>query len=240
MNAASPVGTTGWQVPSYDSVIFHERRHRYALVVPVINEGERIRDQLQRTAAADLPVDVIIADGGSTDGSLDHEFLKQVGVRALLIKTGPGRLSAQLRMAYSWCLIEGYAGIVTIDGNGKDNVEAVADFVAQLDQGHDYVQGSRYIPGGQAENTPWERTVANRLIHAPLLSLAGRNWFTDTTNGFRAYSAHYLLDPRVQPFRSIFQNYELLFYLTARAGQIGLKVGHVPVRRSYPRNQPPP
>jgi hypothetical protein len=84
------------------------------------------------------------------DGSLDHEFLRQVGVRALLIKTGPGRLSAQLRMAYSWCLIEGYAGIVTIDGNGKDNVEAVAGFVEKLDQGYDYVQGSRYIPGGKA------------------------------------------------------------------------------------------
>ena len=237
MNSATPLDTTGWQVPPYDSFIFQERRHRYALVVPVINEGERIRAQLVRSAAADLPVDVIIADGGSTDGSLDHEFLKQVGVRALLIKTGSGRLSAQLRMAYSWCLIEGYTGIVTIDGNGKDNVEAVADFVAKMDQGHDYVQGSRYISGGEAENTPWERTVANRLIHAPLLSLAGRNWFTDTTNGYRAYSAHYLLDSRVQPFRSVFQNYELLFYLTARAGQIGLKVGHVPVRRSYPRNQ---
>ena len=240
MNPAPPLDITGWHVPSYDSFIFKERRHRYALVVPVINEGERIRAQLVRTVAADLPVDVIIADGGSTDGSLDHDFMKHVGVRALLIKTGAGRLSAQLRIAYSWCLMEGYLGIVTIDGNGKDNVEAVADFVGQLDEGYDYVQGSRYLPGGAAENTPCERAVANRLIHAPLLSLAGRNWFTDTTNGYRAYSARYLLDERVQPFRPVFQDYELLFYLTARAGQIGLKVGHVPVCRSYPRNQPAP
>ena len=240
MNTASPLDTTGWQIPAYDPLIFQNRTYRYALVVPVINEGDRIRAQLLRTAAAHLPVDVVIADGGSTDGSLDHDFLKHVGVRALLTKTGPGRLSAQLRMAYSWCLIEGYLGVVTIDGNGKDNVEAVADFTRKLDEGYDYVQGSRYLTGGKAENTPWERTVANRLIHAPLLSLAGRNWFTDTTNGYRAYSARYLLDQRVQPFRSIFQNYELLFYLTARAGQIGLRVGHVPVRRSYPRNQPAP
>ena len=48
---------------------FHEKRRAHALVIPVINEGERIRGQLERIRDADLPVDVIVADGGSTDGS---------------------------------------------------------------------------------------------------------------------------------------------------------------------------
>jgi glycosyltransferase involved in cell wall biosynthesis len=223
-----------WELPSFDMAQYGERLHDYALVIPVINEGERIRGQLMRIRDATLPVDVIVADGGSTDGSLDPGFIGEAGVRAVLTKTGPGKLSAQLRMAYAWCLREGYSGIVTIDGNGKDGVEAVANMVAKLKAGCDYVQGSRYLPGGVAENTPLERTIANRVIHAPLLSLAGRNRFTDTTNGFRAYSARYLLDPRVQPFRDVFQRYELLFYLTVRAGQIGMKVVHVPVQRCYP------
>lgn len=221
-------------VPAHTVTLLGEKRHDHALVVPVINEGERVRAQLLRTAAAHLPIDVVIADGGSTDGSLDPAFLRQAGVRALMVKTGPGRLSAQLRMAYAWCLDQGYAGIVTIDGNGKDNVEAVALFVARLREGYDYVQGSRYRPGGKAENTPLERTIGNRLIHAPLLSLAARHWLTDTTNGFRGYSARFLADPRVQPFRAVFMAYELLFYLTARAGRLGFRVCEVPVRRSYP------
>lgn len=223
-----------WEVPTHDAAVYSARGHKYALVIPVINEGERIRGQLSRIKAADLPVDVIVADGGSTDGSLDAEFVKPVGVRAVLTKTGPGKLSAQLRMAYAWCLREGYDGIVTIDGNGKDGVEAVAQFVAKLEEGCDYVQGSRYLRTGEAENTPLERTIANRLIHAPLLSLAGRHWFTDTTNGFRAYSARYLTHRDVMPFRGEFEVYNLLFYLTVRAGQLGLKVGHVPVVRRYP------
>jgi hypothetical protein len=109
-----------------------------------------------------------------------------------------------------------------------------------LQDGFDYIQGSRYLSGGKAENTPLERTFANRFIHAPLLSLSGRHWYTDTTNGFRAYSARYLLDPRVLPFRDVFQGYELLFYLTVRAGQTGAKIAQVPVRRSYPKNQKTP
>ncbi|WP_196490039.1 glycosyltransferase family 2 protein [Erythrobacter donghaensis] len=225
---------TAWEVPAHEVALYAPRQHRHALVIPVINEGTRIRGQLRRIAAAGLPVDVVIADGGSTDGSLDADFMRAVGVRAVLTRTGPGKLSAQLRMAYAWCLRQGYAGIVTIDGNGKDGVAAVAEMVAKLEEGCDYVQGSRYLPGGAAENTPLERTIANRAIHAPMLSLAGRHWFTDTTNGFRAYSARYLLHPDVQPFREVFSVYNLLFYLTVRAGQLGLRVAHVPVERRYP------
>lgn len=236
MNADHPAMEMGadWQVPAFDESVYAARRRDYALVIPVINEGDRIRDQLTRIASADLPVDVIIADGGSTDGSLAEEFVRSVGVRCVLTKRGPGKLSAQLRIAYAWCLREGYEGIVTIDGNGKDGVEAVATMVARLEEGCDYVQGSRYLPGGLAQNTPLERTIANRLVHAPLLSLAARRWFSDTTNGFRAYSRAYLLHPEVRPFRDEFQVYGLLFYLTVRAGQLGLRVDQVPVKRRYP------
>ena len=231
---------SNWELPCFEQEQYGEKQHKYALVIPVINEGERIRNQLQRIRQAELPVDVIIADGGSNDGSLDPDYMREVNVTSVLTKTGPGKLSAQLRMAYAWCLREGYASIVTIDGNGKDGVEAVADMAVKLDEGCDYVQGSRYLPGGMAENTPLLRTIANRGIHAPLLSLAGRHWFTDTTNGFRAYSANYLMDPRVKPFRDVFQNYELLFYLTVRAGQIGMKIDHLAVKRRYPKNAATP
>ena len=231
---------SSWQVPSYSEDVFAPKDHRFCLVIPVINEGDRIRGQLTQIAKENLPIDVVVADGGSTDGSLVQSFVRTAGVRAVLTKTGPGKLSAQLRMAYAWCILQGYEGIVTIDGKGKDGVEAIAEMITKLEYGYDYVQGSRYLPGGVAENTPFERTVANRFIHAPLLSLSGRHWFTDTTNGFRAYSVHYLLHPKVQPFRAVFMNYELLFYLTTRAGQLGLNICQIPVKRGYPANPATP
>lgn len=236
----SQVDPSSWQVPSYDEDIFAPKIHSFCLVIPVINEGDKIRGQLTRIATENLPIDVVVADGGSTDGSLAESFVRTAGVRAVLTKTGPGKLSAQLRMAYAWCIQQSYEGIVTIDGNGKDGVAAIAEMITKLKEGYDYIQGSRYLPGGVAENTPFERTVANRFIHAPLLSLAGRHWFTDTTNGFRAYSRRYLLDPRVAPFRDVFKRYELLFYLTVRAGQIGMRVGHIAVQRRYPHNTATP
>lgn len=230
----------GWEVPGFEAEVFGGRVHSYALVIPVLNEGERIRAQLIRVQAVGAAVDVVVADGGSSDGALEAGFLAGAGVRALLVKTGPGRLSAQLRMAYAWCLEEGYAGVVTMDGNGKDGVGAIGAFVERLDAGYAYVQGSRYVRGGVAVNTPWDRRVAGRLVHAPLLSLAGRRWYTDTTNGFRGYSAEYLRDARVAPFRAVFERYSLLFYLTMRAGQLGYRTCEIPVERGYPAGERTP
>jgi dolichol-phosphate mannosyltransferase len=228
------------EVPESEIRLLRPRTHKYVLVIPVINEGERIRRQLRAISALRPSVDVALADGGSTDGSLEIGFLRENGCRAILTKKGPGKLGAQLRMAYAWALDEGYQGIITVDGNGKDGVEAIDAFVEKLEAGFDYVQGSRYISGGRAINTPVDRKIGGRLIHAPLLSLFGRHWYTDTTNGFRAYSARYLLDPRVAPFRNVFGQYELLFYLTLRAGQLGYRVTEIPVTRSYPGGEKPP
>jgi len=52
-----------------------------------------------------------------------------------------------------------------------------------------------------------------RILHAPLVSLASRFRYTDTTNGFRGYSRRFLEDPRVAAFRDVFPGYELHYYL---------------------------
>jgi glycosyltransferase involved in cell wall biosynthesis len=229
-----------YEVPEHERHERRERRTRFAVVIPVINEGERIRSQLQRMAPhADL-ADIIIADGGSTDGSLTPELLADCGVRTLLVKRGPGRLSAQLRMAFGYALEAGYDGVITVDGNGKDGVDAVDRFVEALDAGFDFVQGSRFLPGGHHEHTPWSRLAAIRLIHAPVSSLLARYHYTDTTNGFRAHSARLLADPRLAVFRDVFDRYELLVYLSVRAPRLGFRVTEIPVSRVYPPQGPTP
>ncbi len=78
-------------------------------------------------------IDIILADGGSSDGALTPDFLAGYGVRALLTKRGPGRLSAQMRMALAYALERGYEGIVVMDGNNKDDPSAVPAFAQLLD-----------------------------------------------------------------------------------------------------------
>ncbi|MDF2946605.1 MAG: glycosyltransferase family 2 protein [Bacillales bacterium] len=223
-----------WEVPKAKYHEFKKKSTKYCIIIPIINEGERIKSQLEKMKYYSNEVDIIIADGGSKDGSTELSFLESMGVRTLLIKNDTGKLSAQLRIGYDYALREGYEGVITIDGNDKDDVNSITNFINELDNGYDFIQGSRYVKGGQAINTPIIRDLAIRLIHAPIISLVAGYRYTDTTNGFRAYSKKYLVDPRVQPFRSIFETYELLAYLSVRAAQLGMKTKEIPVTRRYP------
>lgn len=224
-------------VPRFECMEYFGRTKDYVVLIPIINEGKRIAIELKRAKNNHVSdyADIVICDGGSTDGCTKESRLRKLDVNTLLVKQDAGRQGAQLRMGIWWALQRGYQGIVTIDGNNKDSIEDVPRFIEKLKEGYDFVQGSRFVKGGRAVNTPFIRMLSVKLIHAPIISWTAHQRFTDTTNAYRAYSARYLKDERVQPLRDIFMTYELLAYLSVRASQIGMKACEIPVTRAYPR-----
>lgn len=228
-----------WQVPEMEIDLWLGRRKKFCVVIPVINEGERIRNLLSRMQANNISnlADIIIIDGGSVDDSLRRKFLEEKNVRGLMKKCGPGGVSAQLRCAYAFALDEGYEGIVTIDGNDKDDPKAIPLFIEALQSGMDFVQGSRFISGGVSVNIPKLRYLAIRYLHAPCLSFASGFKWSDTTQGFRGYSSRLLLDKEIAPFRDIFSSYELLAYLSYRAPRLSYNCLEIPTSRCYPKGE---
>lgn len=224
-------------VPIFECREYHNKKNKYAVLIPIINEGENIKNELNKAKKKNISnyADIIICDGGSTDNSTEDNLLKELQVNTLLIKKDIGKQGAQLRMGLWWALERGYEGIVTIDGNDKDSIEDVKEFIKKLEEGYDFVQGSRFIKGGKAVNTPLIRHIALRILHAPIISLTAKKWYTDTTNNFRAYSKKYLTHEKVKPLRDIFMTYELLAYLSVRADQLNMKTCEIPVTRAYPK-----
>lgn len=229
-------------VPAFESSEFQNKNRKYCVLIPIINEGNRIIHELERAKNANVAeiADIVICDGGSTDGCTDEKRLKDLQVNTLLVKQDTGKQGAQLRMGFFWALQRGYDGIITIDGNDKDSIEDVEHFIAKLEEGYDFVQGSRFVKGGVAENTPLSRLIAVRLIHAPVISLTAGKWYTDTTNAYRAYSRKYLEHPACKPLREVFVGYELLAFLSVCADLNGLKTCEIPVARRYPKGEKTP
>jgi len=227
-------------IPKYKAYNFLPKKCEYCLCVPVINEGERFKKFIKKLTGYSGLVDILVLDGGSTDGSVNKVFLRNNNVSSLLIIKEEGRLSSQLRMGYFFALKRGYKGVVTIDGNGKDDPKAIPLFVTLLKRGYDYLQGSRFMKKGRGINTPLARYLAIRFVHAPLLSLSSGFFFTDTTPGFRGYSSKLLKDQRLMIFRKIFTSYRLLAYITARAPRLGFRTKEVPITRRYPKKGPEP
>ena len=224
-------------VPKFECSEYFEKTRDYVVLIPIINEGNRIHKELKRAQKHNVSsyADIVICDGGSSDGCTSEDKLRALDVNTLLVKQDAGKQGAQLRMGIWWALKRGYNGIITIDGNNKDSIEDVPIFIDKLKKGYDFVQGSRYVKGGHAVNTPLIRTISVKYIHAPIISLTAHKRFTDTTNAYRGYSRRYLEDVRVQPLRDVFMTYELLAYLSVRATQIGMKACEVPVTRAYPK-----
>ena len=220
-------------VPEHEVREFFPRRTKYCFIPIVYNEGERFRRQLAEMAPRAQLADIIVAERRSNDGSTDPALLELNGVRSLLTTDAKGAATA-IRMALLYAFNEGYQGVVLIDGNGKDGVEALPNYLAKLDEGYDFVQGSRFVPGGKHQNTPLSRKIGIKYVMAPLVYLRTGFWYTDATNGFRGYSMRYLLDPRVDPLRNCFTHFNLQYYLSVRAPQLGLRVIEIPVRREYP------
>lgn len=232
--------TAARQIPAYRADEYLPRSARYCVCVFVINENGKLHKQLDAMRPYAAGLDVVVADGGSSDGSTARDQLEPRGVNTLLTKTGPGRLGAQMRMAFAWALDRGYRGVVCMDGNGKDGPDALPRFAAALDDGFDHVQGSRFLPGGVSEHLPRSRWFGLKFVHVPLMRRAARFPYTDTTNGFRAYSARLLADDRMAVFRDVFAGYELHYYLAIRAARLGFRVTEIPVARRYPAHGPTP
>ena len=123
-------------VPAFAYEEYASKTKEYAVLIPVINEGERILKELYRAYKHQIAdhADIVICDGGSTDGSTEARKLKKLRVNTLLVKKDKGKQGAQLRMGIYWALRRGYKGIITIDGNYKDSIEDVPRFIQKLEE----------------------------------------------------------------------------------------------------------
>lgn len=203
------------------------------LAVPVaFNEERKIGSVLDRFQPG-LVDDVMVLDDGSTDRTA--EVVRNKGVKILSHEKRSG-VGAAIRSAIRYARDHGYDVIVILAGNDKDRPSDIPRLLAPIVENQcDFVQGSRYLPGGDFGNMPAYRQIATRWIHPSLFSLITRTRITDSTNGMRGIRLSILDDPRIRLDQPWLDQYELEPYLLYQAIRLGYRFKEVPVTKIYPQ-----
>jgi len=196
------------------------------------NENVKIERTLSRFPA-ERDFELMVVDDGSTDDSLER-IQKFPGVHIVRHGKNMGA-GASIRTMHRYALENGYDVVALVAGNDKDDPMLVPRLLQPiLEEGYSFVQGSRYLKGGDYGKIPFYRVIATKYVHPLLFSLASRHWVTESTNGFRAYRTSLLRDPRIDLDQDWLDKYELEPYLYFKAIRLGYRVKEVPVTKFYP------
>ena len=204
---------------------------KYLVGSCAFNEGEKVRRVIQKFNDYGR-YDVLIIDDGSTDGSLASI---PKGIPVAVIRNGTTEGAGHcIRQIFDCALNKGYEAVLFASGNDKDDPKDIKKLIQALEQGYDFIQGSRYLKGGGHGRMPLYRKISTRFVHPLLFSLIVGRQITDSTNGFRAVRLSLLKDPRIDIHQEWLDKYELEPYMFYKAIKLGYKVTEVPVTKIYP------
>lgn len=156
-----------------------------SVVMPCLNERDTIGPCITRALAAlaalGLPGEVIVADNGSTDGSI--EIAQQLGARVV----------HQAVRGYGAAYMKGIAAaqgeyILMGDSDSTYDFMDLPRLIAPLRQGYDLVMGSRFmgkiLPGAM----PWANRYIGNPVLTGMLNLLFKLRISDAHSGLRAFT----------------------------------------------------
>ncbi len=139
-----------------------------------------------------------------------------------------------IRSGINYALKENYDIAIIMAGNGKDQPKEINRLLKPiLTQGYDYIQGSRFLPGGKPVRNPFLRGLFSRLFPY-IWTLFTKTRCTDVTNGFRAYRLDMFRNCQINIWQSWLDGYQLEYYIHYKALTLGYKTKEVPVSKIYP------
>ena len=190
------------------------------VVIPTYNEVESIGILLD--ALKLLPVDILVIDDGSPDGTA--ELCRARGVE-VISRSGKLGLGSAYRSGFAVALERGYSNVIEMDADGSHQVSDLVKMMEWIGTS-ELLIGSRWVADGAIQNWSKFREYLSKAANAyanVVLSLG----IKDTTSGLRIYNADLLKRMDISTIRS--EGYCFQIEMTRRAIARGASIGEIPI-----------
>jgi dolichol-phosphate mannosyltransferase len=192
---------------------------------------EKVIAKLKELLKSNPEISAMIVDDCSKDESSD--IINNSGLPYISHKSQEG-VGVAVRTAIEYACNNNYDVIVIMAGNDKDQPNEIPRLIGKIEEGNDFVIGSRYLPGGRYDNTPFYRVIATRYIHPWVVWLTTSKRFTDTATGFHAIRTSVLQNPEINLEEEWLEDYDYEMYLLYKVITLGYKIAEVPASKIYP------
>src|ERR1039457_7225276 len=172
------------------------------VVVPTYNERENLLPLSQRLLALPVPVDLLVVDDNSPDGTgklADDMAAKQPAIH-VLHRTAKSGLGRAYIAGFSWAMERGYEYVFELDGDFSHNPDDIPIFL-EAAKNADLVLGSRYLNGIRIINWPLSRLMLSKSAATYVRLITGMP-IADPTGGFKCFSRRALQAIKLEEIRS--------------------------------------
>ncbi|MBI5878700.1 MAG: glycosyltransferase family 2 protein [Chloroflexi bacterium] len=202
---------------------------RTAVVAPAYNEQGKIGRVVNK-----VPRDIISAIVVVDDCSTDATSAEAAAAGAVVIRHERNRgVGAAIRSGIDYALANGFDAVAILSGDDQHDPNDLYGMLALLEQGYDFVQGSRRFAGGlDAPNIGWFRRMST-WGYTIVFRLVSGFPCTDATNGGRAFRLRIFDDRRINLWQDWLDTYELETYLLFKAIKTHVRIVEAPVKVIY-------
>ena len=198
------------------------------VIIPTFNEEENLRRLLPQIL--ELPVEILIVDDSSKDGTADlvESFQKSSSRVEILARPKKMGLGSAYRDGFARVLARDYQWIIQMDADGSHRVDDLRRMLEfqRSNQQYDLIIGSRWVDGGAVANWPKKREVLSRVANYYSRKLLGLR-VRDNTAGFRIYRTQLLRRMDLAAIKS--EGYAFQIEMTRAAVRVKAQIAEVPI-----------
>ena len=200
---------------------------RALVVVPTYNECENLPHIVPAILSQDAPLDVLIVDDGSPDGTgvLADEFAANDSRVHVLHRKSKDGLGRAYLAGFAWALDNDSAFVFEMDADFSHDPKNLPRFLDAAGEA-DVIVGSRYASGVNVINWPMSRLLLSWFANKYARWITGLR-LTDATGGFKCFRREVLA---AIPFDRVRSNgYAFQIEMSFRAWKKGFRILELPI-----------